>query len=110
LGFSVWQKRVFLLAVRGCSNASIAARLDISEESVRSCFRTGYEKVRAHPVFGVQLEDEARAGKEKALSRKRHKFIEILQTHIEELRPWSAKPVLERKSGTFFPGSNRIHP
>jgi hypothetical protein len=96
LAFSALQQRVFLQALRGHSNESIAARLQISEESVHSCFRLGYDKIREHAVMGVEMGDEAEAESGKARSRKREKFIEILRRHPEELRPWSTRPVVRR--------------
>jgi hypothetical protein len=102
LGFSEGQKRAFLQAVRGYSNASIAVRLGLSEESVRNCFRAGYDKLRRHPVLGAEWEDGALSGTDAALLRKRNSFIEILRRHMEELRPWSTKPVLERNAATVF--------
>jgi hypothetical protein len=102
LGFSARQKRVFLQAVRGYSNESIAARLGINEESVHSCFRMGYDKVREHPVLGVELQDEAQAEAGKDRSRKRDRFVELLRTHPEELRPWSTNPVLRRMDIPVF--------
>jgi hypothetical protein len=102
LGFSEGQKRVFLQAVRGYSNAAIAVRLGLGEESIRNCFRAGYDKVRRHRVLGAEWEDKALSGSGSALLRKRNSFIEILRRHMEELRPWSAKPALERSVATVF--------
>jgi len=105
LGFSARQKQVFLQAVRGYSNESIAARLAISEESVHNCFRMGYDKVRGHPVLGAELQDEAQTETGKDRSRKRDRFVELLRTHPEELRPWSTKPVLRRMDIPVFSAS-----
>jgi hypothetical protein len=105
LGFSARQKRVFLQAVRGYSNESIAARLGIREESVHSCFRMGYDKVREHPVLGVELEDQAQAEAGKDRLRKRDRFVELLRIHPEELRPWTTKPVLRRNHVSVFSAS-----
>jgi len=102
LGFSARQKRIFLQAVRGYSNASIAARLGIGEESVHSCFRIGYDKIGEHPVLSAEMEDEARIEASKARSRKREIFIDILRRHPEELRPWSTKPALKRTGAPAF--------
>jgi hypothetical protein len=102
LGFSALQQRVFVQALRGYSNESIAARLRIGQESVHSCFRAGYEKVRAHPVLSVGMEDEAEEETGKARLRKRETFLEILRRHPEELRPWSTKPVLHREPAPVF--------
>jgi hypothetical protein len=102
LGFSALQQRVFLQALRGSSNESIAVRLGISEESVHSCFRLGYDKVREHAVLSGELGDEAQTEPGKARSRKREAFIEILRRHPEELRPWSTRPVLRRKPAPVF--------
>jgi hypothetical protein len=105
LGFSARQKRVFLQAVRGYSNASIAARLGIGKESVHSCFRIGYDKIGEHPVLSAEMEDEARIEAGKARSRKREIFFDILRRHPEELRPWRTKPALKRTGAPAFSAS-----
>jgi DNA-binding CsgD family transcriptional regulator len=105
LGFSALQQRVFLQALRGYSNDSIAARLGITEESVHNCFRAGYDKVREHRVLSVDMEDEAETESGKARLRKREKFIYLLRRHPEELRPWSTKPALKRMGAPAFSAS-----
>ena len=94
LEFTNRQKQVFLKALHGYPNLVIAERLRISKETVRNCFRAGYEKLEDHSVFGRELDE----------GKKRQRFLELIRGQMEELRPWRSKPVLSRHHGPIFAG------
>jgi hypothetical protein len=101
LGLSDRQKRVFALAVKGFSNQEITQCTGLDREAVRNCFRAGYRKMDAGPLIGgdtsVQLSPDA-----PPCGHARHRLINVLRRHPEELRPWTAAFLPRKTQGPIF--------
>src|SRR5262249_49335317 len=108
LDLSPLQKRIFLRAAEGMSNASIARDLGITQNSIQGCFRAAYEKIQDDPAFRAAFYECLPDNKPRPAAHKRHALVEVLRRHIEELRPWHKTPHITRHPTPIFSPDTRL--
>jgi DNA-binding CsgD family transcriptional regulator len=89
LGLTPAEQRVALKALDGLSDRALAEGLNLSTETVRSCWRSIYQRLeQATPALRAAADESERSTRGR---EKRRIAIEHLRQNMHELRPWVAR-------------------
>ena len=89
LGLAPAEQRVVLKALDGLSDRALADSLNLSTETVRSCWRSIYRRLElAIPALRAMADESERSTRGR---EKRRIAIEHLRQNMHELRPWIAQ-------------------
>jgi len=112
IGFTRSEQRLLEAALRGLTDDELALELDVSISAVKKTWRSIYSRVEGSGAAILPELPEDRADPNDRGRGKKHRLLNYVREHPEELRPVSMKLLRQRQAGlmkTKRPSPLRLH-